>query len=223
MLDLLIFPRFKQQYKFIQESHEHGASLHVVHFPVQAVRIIFIRMFILFQVDAVFPVDHNHAYPVRSGKVQPELAGDFLHVFVIDLIAKQQIVEIISRFLILHPGLHDQAADALGNVHERSSLPADVKQGKFQLVCPVDHALGHLLPVVHRGNSQAGDAQFVQLFHAARGFFVVKSDIIHHDQREISPVHVVRIGPGLYHIRPGHHAVKPLFPGNQLHAVQFQI
>jgi hypothetical protein len=95
--------------------------------------IILVDMLILLQIDAVLPVSHNDPYSAGCGKVDPKLLGDFFDIAVINIIAKQKIVKIISHPPVLHFIFQDDLSHTLGNIHKRSSLPPDVKQRKHDI------------------------------------------------------------------------------------------
>ena len=114
-------------------------------------------MLILLQIDAVFPVSHNDPYSAGCCKVDPELLGDFFDIAVINIIAKQKIIKIISHPPVLHFIFQDDLPHTLGNIHKRSSLPPDVKQRKLQFIGFVDHLLRDGFFIIGDRNPKAGN------------------------------------------------------------------
>ena len=128
---------------------------------VQAVHIVAIGMLVLFQIDSVFPVNDDHTYAVGMIKGKAELGGDLLNVFLVDLIAKQQVIQIISRPLIVYIGLQNQLSDTLGNVHKGSTFPTYLKKRQGKLPCLLDHLFRYFLFVIYNRNSQTGYPQII--------------------------------------------------------------
>ena len=222
MFNAFVFFCLKKKNKLVKKPEEHGLSFHFHNFLVQIIGIIFIDMFILFQIDAVLPVSHNDPYSAGCGKVDPELLGDFFDIAIINIIAKQKIVKIISHPFILHFIFQDDLSHTLGNIHKRSSFPPDVKQRKLQFICFVDHLLRDGLLVIGDRDPKAGNSKPIQFFHGFLCFFQVKPDIVHHTQGKIPLVHMLLKRPGLHHIGPCDRSCETFFPGDQFHSVQLQ-
>ena len=118
MLDTFVLFCLKKKNKLVKKPEEHGLSFHFHNFLVQIIGIIFIDMFILFQIDAILPVSHNNPNSAGCGEIDPELLGDLLDITVIDIIAKQKIIQIISHPLILHFIFQNDLSHTLGNIHK---------------------------------------------------------------------------------------------------------